>query len=180
MITYRLNDALPQSALGKLKNLPKDKLRKQIETQLNSGYGKCLLARPEIAEVIVENWHYFDGKRYRLMAYVVMPNHVHVLVQVYIGVTLSSIVHGWKSYTSKRIIRLLDKEKETYTLPIWQPEYWDRYIRNQRHFDAAVEYIVENPVKAGLVKRAEDWRWLGAQAARLLKKKRAGEPPALP
>ena len=113
-ITYRLADSLPQHLLAQLKadleTLPPEKResesRKQMEQWLDAGYGKCHLRHPQAAEIVVNNWKHFDGKRYDLIAWTVMPNHVHVLVRVYEGYSLGKIVQSWKSYTGKKILAL--------------------------------------------------------------------------
>ncbi|MDO6682418.1 transposase [Oceanobacter sp. 5_MG-2023] len=167
VITYRLNDALPKAVIDRLRDLPDTQRRQHTEQAMDAGYGHCWLAIPEVAALVVENWFYFHGTRYQLIAWVVMPNHVHLLIRVLNGESLSRIVHSWKSYTGKKISALLTGSPPS----IWQPDYWDRYIRNEAHFQRAIEYIHQNPVKAGLVKNAEDWRWSSANA---------GGPPALP
>ena len=118
--------------------------RKRLEQLLDAGYGSCLLRRPDIASLVIDNWLRFDGVRYELLAWVVMPNHVHVLVEIMDGNSVSRIVHGWKSFTAKVIARVAEVRSG-----IWRPDYWDRVIRDGHHFNAAVEYIVDNPVKAG-------------------------------
>ena len=95
---------------------------------------------------------HFDEARYRLHAWVVMPNHVHVLITPFEGFTLSTILHSWKSYTAKEANRLLHRNGQ-----FWQEEYFDRYIRTEEHYRRAVEYIESNPVMAGLCKKKEDW-----------------------
>src|SRR5262245_47946577 len=162
MITYRLADALPADVVREDLEDHDSARRKRLERYLDAGHGSCLLRRPEIASLVVENWLYFDRSRYRLCAWVVMPNHVHVLIDVIPGYQVSRIVHSWKSYTAKKIGRGR----------VWQPDYWDRAIRSEYHFNSAVEYIISNPVVAGLVDVPENWRWSSARAA--------GEPPALP
>ena len=101
------------------------------------------------------------------VAWVVMPNHVHILIEIKRGHPLSRIVHSWKSFTAKVIARRMGCRGK-----VWQEDYWDRVIRNEAHFEAAVEYIVCNPATAGLVATPEAWRWSSASAA--------GGPPALP
>lgn len=99
-----------------------------------------------------------------------MPNHVHLLIKTYENYPLSSIVHSWKSYTAHKISKLLKTRDtgETPVLPeykndvIWQVEYWDRFIRDENHFRYAVDYIHQNPVKAGLCDKVEDWKWSSA------------------
>lgn len=100
---------------------------------------------------------YFDSRRYRLLAWIVMPNHVHALFQPQDGWTVAEIVASWKKFTSREIGRLVKARAS-----VWHREYWDRYIRDRRHFDQTLRYIHLNPVKAGLVPKPEDWRWSSA------------------
>ncbi|WP_300673458.1 transposase [Desulfoluna sp.] len=171
-ITYRLSDSLPMSAgvppaVTPQSHAEKAERRKQIEQELNKGYGSCLLRHKEIAQIVVDAWLYFDGKRYDLVAYVVMPNHVHVLIKTYEGFPLSKVIHSWKSFTAHEIIKCLKRgvlAGGTPALPghpskLWQNEYFDRFIRDDRHFAQAIDYIHENPVKAGLCRHASEWPW---------------------
>ncbi len=158
MITYRLADSLPLKTLNLApKNTPA--YRQYIERQLDAGYGSCLLKIPSIATAILNNWQYFHGQRYRLLGGVIMPNHVHVLIEVIDDVSLTTIVHSWKTWSGKHIREYLTANGIQYPPGIWQRDYWDRYIRSQQHLDAAMRYIQENPLKAGLVDHAEDWPW---------------------
>jgi putative DNA methylase len=84
-----------------------------------------------------------------------MPNHVHVLIQM-MDEPLANIIHSWKSYTAHEANKLLGRKGA-----FWMPDYFDRYIRDKEHFIATVEYILQNPVKAGLVDTAENWSWSG-------------------
>jgi REP element-mobilizing transposase RayT len=98
-----------------------------------------------------------------------MPNHVHVLIDVFDGHPLAEVVHAWKSYSAHVIRKIAGG-----TGRVWQPEYWDRYIRDDLHFVKAVEYIEMNPVRAGLVQSTDRWSWSSAAP------REAGGPPALP
>jgi putative transposase len=124
---------------------------------IDGGRGACALRNPAIAAIVQDALWHFDGERYRLMAWAIMPNHVHVLTEQIEGHRLADFVHAWKSFTAKAANKNLGR-----TGALWAPEYFDRYIRDQAHFDAAVHYIHHNPVKAGLVPRAEEWRWSSA------------------
>jgi len=155
MITYRLADAMPANRRHEWEVLltieDEREKRIKIESYLDAGHGECHLRQPEIATLVQENLLHFDGTRYRLLAWVVMPNHVHALIETS-QTPLAEILHGWKSYTGKAANRLLK-----HTGDFWQAEYFDRYIRDEEHFRKAVHYIENNPVKAGLVKSPEEW-----------------------
>jgi putative transposase len=170
-ITYRLADSLPAEVLSRfdaeVRRLPtarqEAERRRRIDAWLDSGHGCCALRRPEAALCVVENWRHFDGTRYDLIAWVVMPNHVHVLIRVYEGIALGAIVQSWKSYTGRRIRAMMAADAGGQVAHgVWMREYWDRFIRDEGHFHATVEYIHHNPVKAGLVSRAEAWPWSSA------------------
>ncbi|MGE0132322.1 MAG: transposase [Blastocatellales bacterium] len=174
-ITYRLADSLPAAVLERMEaelgELPPEQQnaarRKQIEEWLDAGHGSCVLRFPEAAACVVDNWRCFAGKRYDLIAWVVMPNHIHVLIRTYEGASLGKIVQSWKSYTSRRIRALMEEEQRRAgaqrSQAVWMREYWDRYIRDEKHFHAAINYIHQNPVKAELVEKAEDWNWSSAR-----------------
>lgn len=168
MITFRLADSLPTEVLERLPDRTRDRDRlRAMETALDHGHGDCHLRHPSIAQLVEDALKHFDGERYRLLAWVVMPNHVHVLVEPLPGHTVSRIVQSWKSYTSKKVIRVLGLEGR-----FWQPEYFDRAIRDERHLANAVAYIHANPVRAGLAQSQEEWPFSSAA--------RAGETPAPP
>jgi len=97
-----------------------------------------------------------------------MPNHVHALFTPKPDFTLSSIVHSWKSYTAKEAKKRLGLEGK-----FWQAEYFDRAIRDARHFALALAYIEDNPVNAGLVNHPDEWLWSSASPSG-----GAGDPPA--
>ena len=130
-------------------------LRKRTEQYADSGHGACYLRDERIARLVQDALKYFDGERYRLLAWCVMPNHVHVLIEV-TEHSLSDIVHSWKSFTAHRANKLLAR-----TGRFWMPDYFDRFMRDDRHFAATVDYIRQNPVKAGLVDAPEKWPWSG-------------------
>ena len=117
----------------------------QIERWLDQGIGSCVLQAPQIAAVVSNALHFFHGKRYELAAYVVMPNHVHVLFQPIASQRLDAIVQSWKGFTARAINKRLGK-----TGRLWQPDYWDRLIRSEEHYVKCLDYIRQNPAKAAL------------------------------
>lgn len=141
---------------------PDDEITRQIyqraEEYLDAGHGECWLRQPDIAKVVEDALVHFDGERYRLLAWCVMPNHVHVLIETGEGFPLGDILHAWKSFTAKAVNKILRRRGE-----FWQREYFDRFIRNAEHYAAALAYIEENPVKAGLARVKTDWLWSSAR-----------------
>jgi putative DNA methylase len=163
-ITFRLADSMPQALLDRWRsNLATEQnididaaLRKRIELYLDQGYGKCCLKNPTIAES-VQNSLLFYGDRYRLTAWVIMPNHVHMLMTPCAGEELSRILQSLKSYTANEANKRAGRDGQ-----FWQPESFDRYVRDADHFAKVIAYIENNPVKARLCKRPEDWRFSSA------------------
>jgi REP element-mobilizing transposase RayT len=166
-ITFRLHDSVPVALRAEWEALLQIKdgveKRARIQAYLDAGYGACYLREARIAEIVQSALLYFDGERYRLLAWVIMPNHVHVLVETKQGYPLDKIVHSWKSYTASRANGVLAR-----TGAFWHREYIDRFIRDERHMAHTVRYIHANPVKAGLVQRAEDWPFSSARLVKAL------------
>ena len=94
-----------------------------------------------------------------------MPNHVHVVIEVVENWTLAKIAHSWKSFTAGEVNAVLERRGR-----LWQREYFDRFIRDERHLFRAIEYVDWNPVKAGFCRRPEDWRFSSAWRARNAKR----------
>ena len=203
-ITFHLADSLPASVLDRFRDetrcLPLGKReaerRKRAEAWMDSGVGSCSLREPGVAAMTQNALLFFDGQRYRLLAWVVMPNHVHVLFQPIGGWTVAKTVASWKRFTAQRIARRRgDRHPGSADLlismdcrcstdggahpgrqavepslsgpssgPVWHREYWDRFIRNEQHYLQTVEYIHQNPVKAGLAAQPEEWPWSSARS----------------
>ena len=130
---------------------------RRIAAHLDAGHGACWLKDPRVSTLVENALLHFDGRRYRLLAWCVMPNHVHALVEMQEGFPLSEVVHSWKSFTANEANKVLGR-----TGDFWQREYHDRFIRDDDHYRNAVLYIENNPVKAGLAKTAEVWRYSSA------------------
>jgi len=150
-VTFRLCDSMPQTLLEKWRKESDDdaRFRKRIESFLDSGHGVCWLKETAVAEMIAETLKFHEGKKYRLHAWVIMPNHGHLLLTPLPGVHLPSVMHSIKSYTAQMANKILKRKGQ-----FWQHESFDRYIRDSRHFNAVVRYIENNPVKAGLCESA--------------------------
>jgi REP element-mobilizing transposase RayT len=104
-----------------------------------------------LAKIVADSLLYFDGLRYDLYAWCVMPNHVHVVFRPLSNYGLGDILHSWKSFSAKEINRALGTSGE-----FWQREFYDHLVRNQEEFERITQYVADNPAKAGL----EDWRWV--------------------
>ena len=117
----------------------------RIDTWLDDGYGACHLREASLRMPLTESVQFRDGDRYRLHAWVAMPNHVHLLATLREGEKLESEVGAWKSVSAHRINGLLNRSGA-----LWQEDYFDRLIRDREHFANCVRYIRRNPGKARL------------------------------
>ena len=109
------------------------------------------------AEIVQDALLKNHGKSYKLIEWCVMPNHVHVLIRLMGTVALGVVVKQWKAGSAIQINRLLERSGS-----IWMRDYHDRFIRDLDHFHDARAYIRNNPVKAGLCVRQEEWRFSSA------------------
>lgn len=146
-ITYRLADSLPAYVEART-----PEQRRRIQALLDAGRGSCILRDARIADEVISAWRYFDGVRYALHAWVVMPNHVHVVATQHESWPLPKVIHSWKSYTAHRIRKVIGGRGR-----VWSPDYFDRFIRDDAHFLAAIDYVEHNPRKAGLVTSPKEW-----------------------
>ena len=119
----------------------------RMEEWIDAGNGECLLGCPENSKIVVECLRHFDGERYALDQFVVMPNHVHAIVAPAGSHSLSKITQTWKSFTSHEINKRLNR-----TGKLWQDESFDHIVRSAAQLDFYRKYIAENPVKAKLDK----------------------------
>ena len=162
-VTFRLHDSFPASLRSEWEALlaveDRREQRAKLEEYLDKGRGEALLRRPELARIVAEALQHFDGERYQLLAWVVMPNHVHVLLHQ-TATPLGETIGGWKSYTAKEANRLLGRSGT-----FWQEDYWDTFMRDEEQEAKARSYIANNPVKARLVRTPAEWPWSGARAA---------------
>ena len=193
-VSFRLFDSVPKSKRdewlkeresneNKIKNLNRELTEKElkeiqylysdrIESFLDSGYGECYLVKPEIADLVVNALQYFEGQRYFLHAWCVMPNHVHVIVEPlvtrpsrsgsvekdndHIGVdqvTLSKIIHSWKSYIAHKANKILNRRGD-----FWQHDYYNHIIRSHQSYLYQIRYIWDNPENAGFKNWSSRWK----------------------
>ncbi len=117
----------------------------KIENTLDAGQGLCLLTDPLNRNIIAETLRFFDGERYTLHAFVIMPNHVHLSVTPHTGWELGKLLQSWKGFTSRQINQRLSRQGT-----FWQRDNFDRIVRNEEHFVRVIRYISNNPAKANL------------------------------
>ncbi|MDD2942061.1 MAG: N-6 DNA methylase [bacterium] len=122
----------------------------RIEAFLDSGAGECCLVNPDIADMVANALRYFDGERYQLHAWCIMPNHVHVIVEPHQGWELSGIIHSWKSFTANEANKYLGRKGH-----LWQEDAYNHIIRSEKEYFFQIQYTWDNPDKAGL----GDWKW---------------------
>ena len=163
-VTFRLADALPLQVLrqwqqerdGWLRQNPKpwsiakeeefnELFRNKLEDKLDQNHGACVLRESNIADIVESSLRHFDGERYQMGSFVIMPNHVHVLVRPLATHSLSEILHSWKSFTANEANAAL-KRSGTF----WQDESFDHIVRDEAQLQRFERYIEENPAKAGL------------------------------
>ena len=160
-VTFRLADAFPtelRSEWGALLKIEDDRKRRiELERYLDKGRGACHLRRPEVAGIVEGSLLFRDHVQYELRAWVIMPNHVHVLFRVE-GVPMSRVLNAWKGYTAKEANKVLERNGQ-----FWQEDYWDTYMRDGEHELKTRNYIENNPTKASLVAFRKDWPWSSAR-----------------
>lgn len=157
-VTYRLNDSIPAASLVAWRRQldawlavnppPHDETQKRqmkdlgfrrIEDYLNDGHGSCLLRDANCRGIVAEVLHGRDQEDYLLGEYVIMPNHVHVVVKP-TRPDLSKVVGAWKSISSRRINKLLGRSGS-----MWQDEWFDHIVRSPQALHRIDQYIRENP-----------------------------------
>jgi REP element-mobilizing transposase RayT len=164
--TFRLGDSLPEGRLRELAELrarwekanpaPRSEEKwlelarttfEHVERWLDEGSGGCVLAEKFAADIVEEKLQFFAGQQFELGAYVLMPNHVHVLVRPFTDSEhpLERIEQGWKAYSTRDIHRVNGGSGS-----LWQLESFDRIVRDEEHLWRCLQYIGNNPQRAGL------------------------------
>jgi putative transposase len=187
-VTFRLADSLPQSVIEELQAMDRQReaarrrikddgeRRRQMDLESRRAFGRWdtalglaqsgrrWLAVPGVAEVVVEAIHYRDGQVYDLTAFCIMPNHVHVVCtplprQDGIYYPLHSILQSLKRHTARQANRILGRQGA-----FWQSESYDHVVRDEAELERIVEYVINNPVKAGLIDDGLLWPWMYVRA----------------
>jgi len=192
-VTYRLAGTLPAEVMHRLRDEKESRARRPLPHGLSlaefrerlhkrffAAYDDYLdqtctvdwLTHPPVAAMLRQNLYHHSRRKYHLIAYCIMPNHVHVLIQPTvageIGTTtgdetpdaqgpLAAIMHSLKSYTANEANRLLGRSGQ-----FWQHESYDHWVRNEDELERIVDYIAANPVKAKLVRQPHEWLFCSA------------------
>jgi REP element-mobilizing transposase RayT len=153
-VTFHLADSFPAALRSEWETMLKvedaQARREQLQAYLDKGNGECLLRRPDLARLVEDSLRFFHGKHYELRAWVVMPNHVHVLFQPG-SESMSRTVENWKKFTAHEANKLAGRQGQ-----FWFEDYWDTFMRDSEHELRTRQYIETNPVKALLVREAKD------------------------
>ncbi len=181
-ITFSLVDSLPREILADLRtqreqelqtaqNAPADeryKIQKKFFGRYDAWLDRCeygfrWLADPALAQIVANQIHLADGQQYQLLALCIMPNHVHLLIT---PLALEPLLHHGQAapYPVTDALRLL-KGRTAHSCnqvlarsgAFWQHESYDHYVRDEDELARIIAYILNNPVKAGLVSGWKDW-----------------------
>ena len=162
-VTFRLADSIPAERLEKLREDQECFVREnsrpyseeqereyqylffeKMDSWLDNCYGQCLLEQRGVVKIVKESLEYYDDDKYWIDYWVIMPNHVHVIILLGEGQNLKSITHGWKSYTANKINKLVGRNGQ-----LWQHESFDHIIRRRFYLEKYRNYIISNMEKAG-------------------------------
>lgn len=160
-VTFRLADSLPAHAMNEVNEFKwqyemehprpwdpataiafESKRAMLINDWLDRALGCCLLRDPYMRKIVIDALYHFDGERYRIRDYVIMPNHVHMIIETFENYKLQQIMQSLKRFTAREINKVLNR-----TGVVWEREYFDRIIRSPRHYWTVVKYIERNPKK---------------------------------
>ena len=158
-LTWRLYGSLPREIASRLKAISGGKEFVQLDRVLDRvETGPLWLKDPRIARLVADAFRYGQDvlHLYDLAAWVILANHVHLPIRPHAD--LSRITEALKGYTASQANRLLHRVGNSF----WQIESFDHWVRSESEFNKIVKYIEDNPVKAGLVAKPEDWPWSSA------------------
>jgi putative transposase len=178
-VTFRLANSLPNETIIRLKEerellerkLKRERSAVQLDGQLyklrkryfgkfdklldDMTSGPHWLSDNRVATSVADSISYRDGKQYELLAYTIMPNHVHMVVTVERSATsFYRVLQSLKAYTAKEANKILNLHGA-----FWQHESYDHVVRNEKELGNIIWYVLHNPLKAGLVKDWKEWKW---------------------
>jgi putative transposase len=172
-VTLRLANSLPHRVAEDLATILKDaseqnylkrsrRYFRELEHWLAANHGELHLQNEAIATMIMDGIAHYEQLGYwHVSAAIVMPNHLHALLHCE-TLGLSQVMKRFKQYTAREANRKLDRKGKRF----WQREWFDHWSRSAQEDDRIISYIRNNPVRAGLVKRPEDWKWSQSPRAR--------------
>jgi putative transposase len=145
-------DPRDQSWHARLRRLPladqqdfHEQISARWEAHLDEGHGECVLRRPELASIVANSLCHFDGERYLLTDFVVMPNHVHILAAFLDPEGMLRQCDSWKHYTATQLNRALGRSGR-----FWQVDGFDHLVRSAEQFEHLRQYVADNPHRARL------------------------------
>lgn len=159
-VTFNLVGAMPKNVLIKLKDQTNQKLKQKNDSveekdfSNSTGMSKNWLKEKVIANIVEDSMLFLDNKDYNLICYCVMSNHVHVIIYN-LRKPLNEIMHSIKSFTANKCNLVLNRKGR-----FWQREYFDRIIRNTIDLEQKISYVLNNPVKAGIVEKWSDFEYV--------------------
>ena len=161
--TWHLHGSLPHALYPPAGKLNSEDAFVWMDRYLDTTrLGPLFLQQPDVAKIVVDSILY--GARdlgfYELAAYVVMPNHAHMLAAP--RVDPPKLLKAIKNYSAREAIKILGRTGR----PFWQSESYDHWVRDDREFERIRVYIENNPVAAGFVQTPEQYRWSSAYRAR--------------
>ncbi len=121
------------------------KFTREFMAYLDRGHGECVLRRRELATIVADSLRYADSTKYHLGDFVVMPNHVHLLVGGFGDTDVLELCTSWKHFTGHEINKVLERRGR-----FWQEDSFDHLVRTPESFDYLCRYIADNPAKAHL------------------------------
>jgi REP element-mobilizing transposase RayT len=160
-VTFRLKDSMPETRRREWEHLlsieEEQEKRAQFESYLDRGLGECHLRDRRVAAVVENALLHGHGESFELIAWCIMPNHVHALMHVW-QKPLAKILQSWKSYSAGEANEILNRNGV-----FWEPEYWDTFMRDEEQKRKAIRYIENNPVKANLCREPNEWPFSSAR-----------------
>jgi REP element-mobilizing transposase RayT len=198
-VTYRLSGSLPLEVIKKLKgerekqlkeiacisdkSIQQEKYKKMQSVYFGkfdklldaSDYGPTWIKQKKIAQIVKDAIHFYDKKKYDLICYTIMPNHVHQVFTLIVGrisdstnqqieaevsrnrvsgYIVTKILQDLKRFTARECNTVLNR-----TGAFWQHESYDHVVRDYDELQRIVDYVINNPVKASLCEKWEDWKW---------------------
>ncbi len=164
-VTFRLADSLPKKRLEEIRQERQEwqenhrqpysekewqdyyyLFSQRVENWLDTGSGGCLLSQPQYSQIVAGAIKHFERQRYLLDHWIIMPNHVHILLMPIEPYTLEVILHSWKSFTANRFLK-----RHLHTGQFWQHESFDHIVRSEKQLEHFRQYILENHSQTGCV-----------------------------